>query len=220
MFRALSLLRYAYSLRSLEETLGVSAQVLWRYTRFMAVPEKETARRLLALIREKRLLEDALRNRLCSTCPMGVVEEIGLWELAGFIAVQMLRAKVPEKVRYVVASPWPSSLLFASAVARELHSTLVFSTLGLGSSRGAYIEPVECGGILSVVSLQRNFVQRGSAVVVSSSLSAACERQAIEALSRLLAYRGVHVVALLTLCSVEINGLENIPLVIQLCNNC
>ena len=219
VLHVLSLLRYAYSLRSLEEALGVPAQVLWRYTRLIAVPEKETARRLLALIGEKRLLEDALRDRLCSTCPAGVVEEAGLWGLAGFMAAQVLRAKVSEKPRLVVASPWPSSLLFASAVARELHSALAFSTLGLGPSRGAYTEPVECDGILTVVSVPRSLVQRGSAIIVSASLPAGCGHQVVKTLSELLAHHGARVIALLSLCPIEAVRLENIPLLIQFCNN-
>ncbi len=182
------------------------------------MPEKETARRLLALVEERGLLKAALRSSVCSSCPTGPMGEPGLWELAGFVAAQRLRTVAAEKPRLVVSSPLPGSLLLASAVARELRVTLAPSTLGLRPAQGAYVEPVECNGLLTAISVPRSLVQRGPTVLVSASPALSCEHQVLRALSALLIRHGAHIVVLLALCPVDIDGLNGMP-VVTLCDN-
>lgn len=53
-----------YTLKELEELLGVPAQAIWRYTSFIQIPEKGTAQRILAAVAEKRLVEKALAGAI------------------------------------------------------------------------------------------------------------------------------------------------------------
>lgn len=57
-------LKEVYTFKELEELLGVPAQVLWRYTSFSHFPEKSTAKKILEAVREKKLVERALREAL------------------------------------------------------------------------------------------------------------------------------------------------------------
>ncbi len=57
-------LKEVYTFKELEELLGVPAQVLWRYTSYSHFPERQTAKKILEAIREKKLVERALRESL------------------------------------------------------------------------------------------------------------------------------------------------------------
>ncbi|ABL78777.1 hypothetical protein [Thermofilum pendens] len=60
--KLLNCLKEVYTFKELEEALGVSSQILWRYTTFTQFPERQTARKILDGIREKRLLERAFKE--------------------------------------------------------------------------------------------------------------------------------------------------------------
>lgn len=75
-FLAVSILRglkEAFTYKELEELLGVPAQVLWRYASHVQFPEKGTAKKILDVVKERRLLERAIAEIV--TGPQGVVEE-------------------------------------------------------------------------------------------------------------------------------------------------
>ncbi|MGB9785814.1 MAG: hypothetical protein ACPLRJ_00900 [Infirmifilum uzonense] len=62
--RLLNGLKEVYTFKELEEFLGIPSQVLWRYTSYSQFPERHTAKKILDAIREKRLVEKALREAL------------------------------------------------------------------------------------------------------------------------------------------------------------
>ncbi|MEZ0346803.1 MAG: hypothetical protein ABWK01_09645 [Infirmifilum sp.] len=64
--RLLNGLKEAYTFKELEEFLGIPSQVLWRYTSYSQFPEKHTARKILEAIRERKLVEKALREAIIS----------------------------------------------------------------------------------------------------------------------------------------------------------
>jgi len=74
--RLLNGLKEVYTFKELEELLGIPSQVLWRYTSYSHFPERQTARKILDAIREKRLVEKALKE--CLTRQNEIVEE---WRL-------------------------------------------------------------------------------------------------------------------------------------------
>ncbi|PLJ77480.1 hypothetical protein [Infirmifilum sp. SLHALR2] len=74
--RLLNGLKEVYTFKELEELLGIPSQVLWRYTSYSHFPERQTARKILEAIREKRLVEKALKE--CLTRQNEIVEE---WRL-------------------------------------------------------------------------------------------------------------------------------------------
>ncbi|MCX8209383.1 MAG: hypothetical protein N3G79_07070, partial [Sulfolobales archaeon] len=55
-FNLLRLLKFFYSFKELEKRLGMPSQVLWRYVTLRATPEKDTAQKILAKIKEQRLV--------------------------------------------------------------------------------------------------------------------------------------------------------------------
>jgi len=62
MLNTLKALKYFYSFKELESLLDVSSQVLWRYLSFRAVPEKETALKIIDKVREKKLVQKILES--------------------------------------------------------------------------------------------------------------------------------------------------------------
>lgn len=92
--RLLSALKEFYTFKELEEMLGLPYQVLWRYTNFLTTPEEGTARRVLQLIREKRLIESALEKNFeqvkSASDIWGVVKNIGFLDLVAFEAMEAL----------------------------------------------------------------------------------------------------------------------------------
>jgi adenine phosphoribosyltransferase len=112
--KLLSALKEFYTFKELEEMLGLPYQVLWRYTNFLTTPEEGTARRILRLIREKRLIENALERNFEKINSISdiweVVKNIGFLDLIAFEAMEAL-----EGVEFdaVLAFPEESGVLGA-----------------------------------------------------------------------------------------------------------
>jgi len=68
-------LNFFYSLRGLEEALGVPFQSLWRYVNLLSVPEEKTTEKILSRIQELNLVEEAVRKALSEA-------DVEIWSLA------------------------------------------------------------------------------------------------------------------------------------------
>lgn len=68
-------LNYFYSLRDLEEIIGVSFQNLWRYVNLLSVPEEKTTEKILSKIQELNLVEETVRKALSDA-------DVEIWSLA------------------------------------------------------------------------------------------------------------------------------------------
>ncbi|NHW44679.1 MAG: hypothetical protein HA491_02975, partial [Candidatus Verstraetearchaeota archaeon] len=68
-------LNFFYSLRDLEEVLGVPFQSLWRYVNLLSVPEEKTTEKILSKIQELNLVEGAVRKALSDA-------DVEIWSLA------------------------------------------------------------------------------------------------------------------------------------------
>lgn len=92
--RLLSALKEFYTFKELEEMLGLPYQVLWRYTNFLTTPEEGTARRVLQLIRERKLIENALERNFEQVKSVSdiwsAVRNIGFLDLVAFEAMEAL----------------------------------------------------------------------------------------------------------------------------------
>lgn len=60
VIRLLNILRGYYSLRDLQDMLGVPYQTLWKYVNLVSVPEEKTCDRILTKISESNLIEKLL----------------------------------------------------------------------------------------------------------------------------------------------------------------
>lgn len=122
LFKVLSALKHFYSFKELEERLGVSAQILWRYVSLRSVPERSTAERLLQRIEEEGLIDDALRRALGDGEELWqVLSSPGVMALAGLKVLSSLKE---DKVNVVVTGSDGYSAAFGSVIADALHARL------------------------------------------------------------------------------------------------
>lgn len=71
--RMLRALKEAFTFKELEELLDIPSQVLWRYVNYLQFPEKETSKKILDAMLDKKLLESAVRK--LAVGPQGMLEE-------------------------------------------------------------------------------------------------------------------------------------------------
>ena len=122
LFKVLNALKHFYSFKELEERLGVSAQILWRYVSLRSVPERSTAERLLQRIEEEGLIDDALRRALGDGEELWqVLSSPGVMALAGLKVLSSLKE---DKVNVVVTGSDGYSAAFGSVIADALHARL------------------------------------------------------------------------------------------------
>lgn len=62
LFNLLQALKFFYSFKELERILGVPSRVLWRYVTLRAMPEKDTAQRILNKIMKEEVIEKSLKE--------------------------------------------------------------------------------------------------------------------------------------------------------------
>ncbi|MEM0320365.1 MAG: hypothetical protein QXS67_03020 [Candidatus Nezhaarchaeales archaeon] len=117
----LHVLNYFYSLRDLEEMLGVPFQNLWRYVNLLSVPEEKTAEKILSRIQELNLIEETVRKVLLDT-------DVEIWSLAREPSFLRLFSLVIEELvedRVDVVVPLSEyAIPLASIVAMELERPL------------------------------------------------------------------------------------------------
>ena len=122
LFKVLSALKHFYSFKELEERLGVSAQILWRYVSLRSVPERETAEKLIRRIESTRLLEDALSRAVDSSSELWqLLSSPGILSLIELRALEAFRG---EKVNAVVSASDGYSAAIAAVLAELFNARL------------------------------------------------------------------------------------------------
>ena len=122
LYKVLSALKHFYSFKELEERLGVSAQILWRYGSLRSVPERETAEKLIRKIESTRLLEDALSRAVDSSSELWqLLSSPGILSLIELKALEAFRG---EKVNAVVSSSDGYSAAIAAVLAELFNARL------------------------------------------------------------------------------------------------
>ncbi len=122
LFKVLNALKHFYSFKELEERLGVSAQILWRYVSLRSVPERSTAERLLQKIVGEGLIDDALKRALGNGDELWqVLSSPGVMALA---ELKILESLKDDKVNVVVTGPDGYSAAFGAVVADAMHARL------------------------------------------------------------------------------------------------
>ncbi len=162
--KTLSLLKFFYSFRELEKILGVHSQVLWRYVTLRAVPEKDTAARILSRIREEGVIEDVLRRSFSEETELGVIlSNPGLLELA---AIKLADEYRGSRVECTLSAPDNYSAALASLVSVHLRTRLcILSRKPL--SKNIVCEPYQSmDGVVDAVAIPRGCIQRKSRVLI------------------------------------------------------
>ena len=96
--RVLTALKGIYTFKELEEYLGISSQVLWRYTRYINIPEKNTAKRIIENIIKNNLIEDSFK-RIIQFSRYGYIEtwrinrNIHILNLFGYLIYKYIKNK-------------------------------------------------------------------------------------------------------------------------------
>jgi adenine phosphoribosyltransferase len=166
--KLLSALKEFYTFKELEEMLGLPYQVLWRYTNFLTTPEEGTARRILRLIREKRLIESALeRNfeRIKSVSDIWeVVKNIGFLDLIAFEAMEAL-----EGVEFDTILAFPEESGVLGAVMAHWARSDVCVTSRLVSIGEALVEYYRDSSLsLNFLAISKNCLPRKGRVVLAT----------------------------------------------------
>jgi len=122
LFKVLNALKHFYSFKELEERLGVSAQILWRYVSLRSVPERVTAERLLQKIEDEKLIDEAFERAIRdSEEPWQVLSSPGVMELAELKVLSTLKG---DRVNVVITGPDGYSTAFGAILADALHARL------------------------------------------------------------------------------------------------
>jgi len=122
LFKVLNALKHFYSFKELEERLGVSAQILWRYVSLRSVPERVTAERLLQRIEDEKLIDEAFERAIRdSEEPWQVLSSPGIMELAELKVISTLKG---DKVNIVITGSDGYSTAFGAILADALHARL------------------------------------------------------------------------------------------------
>ncbi len=122
LFKVLSALKHFYSFKELENRLGVSAQILWRYVSLRSVPERGTAEKLIQKIEKEGLIDEALKKSLQeSDEPWQILSNPGVMTLAELKAMEIFRG---EKVNVIITGKDGYSTAFGAMLADAFHSRL------------------------------------------------------------------------------------------------
>jgi adenine/guanine phosphoribosyltransferase-like PRPP-binding protein len=96
--RLLTALKGVYTFKELSEYLRIPSQTLWRYTKYLNVPEKNTAKKILLEIERNNLIYDAFEN-VININRYGYIEtwrinkNIHLLNLFGYLIYRYLKEK-------------------------------------------------------------------------------------------------------------------------------
>jgi hypothetical protein len=169
LFNLLRALKFFYSFRDLERLLEVPAQVLWRYAVLRAVPEKDTAQKILARIREKLLVEETIKAAVKSSSePWMLLANPGMLMLAALKAVDEFKKS---RIEVVLASPDPYSASLAAIVASYIGARLCTSSCTPLSSNTTTVAYEVAPGIVRVAALPRKCLsKKAKTLIVASSV--------------------------------------------------
>ncbi|NPA96712.1 MAG: hypothetical protein GXO32_03830 [Crenarchaeota archaeon] len=200
LFKALTALNRFYSLRDLEQLLGVPFQSLWKYVNLVSVPRRSTVERILRRVEELGLVERALEIAASSAKSIeALVSDPGFLRLFS-IAVARALARGGARVDTLI----PLSVVgipLATALALEIGACICAARdhdVRL-HGRDSYVATpyVSSSRELRIVALPRNLLRpRSRAALVDAVLEDETKAVAVADLAR---RRGCSVVALVTI---------------------
>ncbi len=192
--KLLSALKDFYTFKELEDILGVPYQMLWRYTSFLTTPEEGTAKRLMQVIRERKLVESAFERSFAKARDLSdiwsAVKNIGFLDLVAFETLELLNG---EGVDGVLAFPEESGMLGA-VIAHWTRGDVCVTTraVSLGEALVEYYRDGSMG--LNFIAVSRGCIPKRGKIVLATLLLN--NRELLEAAVTLVRKSGAQPVAL------------------------
>jgi len=167
VFNLLRVLKFFYSFKELEQRLGVQSQVLWRYVTLRAIPEKKSAQKILAKIREGKLIEEAMSRIMDKDKELWqLFNNPGILELT---AIKVLDEYRRSKVGAVLSAPDSFSAALAALISAYLRSKLCIAS-HTPFSKNVVAECYQTSsGMVDVAAVPRDCIPKKSRVLVVSA---------------------------------------------------
>ncbi len=184
LFNLLRALKFFYSFKELERILGVPSQVLWRYVTLRAMPEKDTAQRILNKIMKEGVIEKTLKRVIESSNgdEWRLLGNPGVLELAGLKVADMLKKT---RVDVVLAPCDGYSVALATIIATYLKSRICIATRYLYSNNNT-VEYYREGGSVEAIAVPSDCIPKKARVVIilATEYSANCLDAVINIIKR------------------------------------
>lgn len=183
ILEALRILKFFYSFKDLEETLGIPAQVLWRYTTLKSIPEKGTAEKLWRKIVEGGVFTAAF-EKAAATQGRGSrwygLSNPGLPMLAGFTVAIAYRK---HRVSSVLSFPDSYSAVFSAGVAYYLKAKLCLTSGEPLAENPVVVTYVSETGAIRAIGVGRDCIAKNSKILITAFRVPSCRQ--LEALYKL-----------------------------------
>lgn len=166
VFTLLRILKFFYSFKQLELKLGIPSQVLWRYITLRVTPEKQTAEKILAKIKESKLIEEVISSELSSEKELWVIaSNPGILELS---AIRLLYDIKKTRIDAVLPTPDALSTPLATIISSYLKTRLCIPSKA-SYSKYIIVEPYEvASGLVDAISIPRDCIPRKSRILVTT----------------------------------------------------
>ncbi|MCE4613988.1 MAG: hypothetical protein F7B60_00430 [Desulfurococcales archaeon] len=166
VFTLLRILKFFYSFKQLENRLNIPSQVLWRYVTLRVTPEKQTADKILARIKETRLVEEVISREVTEDKELWVISSNpGILELAALRLVYELRKS---RIDVILSTPDIYSLPLASIISSYFKAKLCIPS-HMPLSNNVLSESYQVApGILDVAAIPRDCIPRKSRVLITT----------------------------------------------------
>lgn len=164
MLNILKALKYFYSFKELESLLEVSSQVLWRYLSFRAVPEKETAIKIIEKVKEKKLVQKILEDLRESQELEIEVTNPGVLLLA---YLKLASEKWASDSMVIITKEDPLSVAISTVLALNFRTKMCVASHKIYSKNYIYEVYPTSSKEMKVYSLSRRCIQRKDKALIS-----------------------------------------------------
>lgn len=164
MLNILKALKYFYSFKELESLLDMSSQVLWRYLSFRAVPEKETALKIIEKVRERKLVQKILEGLKESSEQDLEVTNPGVLLLA---YLKLASEKWASDAMVIITKDDPLSVAIGTVLALNLRAKLCVASSRVASRNYVYDVLVGEGGELRALALPRRCIRKKDKALIA-----------------------------------------------------
>jgi len=199
--KLLSALKDFYTFKELEEILGIPYQMLWRYTNFLTTPEEGTAKRLIQIIKEKKLVENTFEKNFMKAKDLSdiwsIVKNIGFLDLVAFETLELLNG---ENIDGVLAFPEESGVLGA-VIAHWIRGDVCVTTksVSLGEALVEYFR--DSSMELDFIAVSKGCIPKKGRVILATLLLN--NKELLEAALTLVKKGGAQPVALVAIFAVD-----------------
>jgi hypothetical protein len=164
MLNILKALKYFYSFKELESLLEISSQVLWRYLSFRAVPEKETALKIIEKVKEKKLVQKIL-DKLKESEELEIdVTNPGVLLLA---YLKLANEKWANDAMVIITKDDPFSIAISTVLALNFRAKLCVASPKIFSKNYIYEVYASSTKEIKAYALSRKCIQRKDKVLIS-----------------------------------------------------